>query len=97
MDYLIPTAAEIPHIVTAHLETPSPHNPLGVKGVGEAGTIPTAALLVSAIEDALKPLGVRLNSMPLAGPDAIYAAIRQADARRVNTPATESVDAARTV
>jgi aerobic carbon-monoxide dehydrogenase large subunit len=97
MDYLIPTAAEIPPIVMAHIETPSPHNPLGVKGVGEAGTIPTAALIISAIEDALKPLGVRLSSMPLAGADAVCAAIRQAKARRGNAAETESVDAARTV
>ena len=97
MDYLIPTATEIPPIVTAHLETPSPHNPLGVKGVGEAGTIPTAALIVSAVEDALKPFGVRLSSMPLAGPDAVYAAICQAKARRGDAGEMESFDAARTI
>jgi len=97
MDYLIPTATEIPPIVTAHFETPSPHNPLGVKGVGEAGTIPTAALIVSAIEDALKPFGVRLNSIPLAGPDAVCAAIREAKAGRGNAGETESIDAARTL
>ncbi len=78
MDYLIPTAAEIPHMEVVHLESPSPHNPLGVKGVGEAGTIPVAALLAAAIEDALQPLGVRLMTMPIAGPDAIRAAVRDA-------------------
>lgn len=78
MDYLIPTAAEIPNLAMAHLEAASPHNPLGVKGVGEAGVIPTAALIISAIEDALKPFGVRLTSMPMGGPDAVWQAIRAA-------------------
>ena len=83
MDYLIPTSAEIPSLAIAHLESPSPHNPLGVKGVGEAGTIPTAALIISAIENALKPFGVRLRSMPVGGPDAVRQAIRAADAETV--------------
>ena len=78
MDYLIPTATEIPHIVTAHFDSISPHNPLGVKGVGEAGTLPTAALITSAIEDALRPLNVRLTCMPLAGPDAVRRVIQAA-------------------
>lgn len=84
MDYLIPTAAEIPSIEVVHMESPSPHNPLGVKGVGEAGTIPVAALLAAAIEDALQPFGVRLAAMPIAGPAAIRAAIRDAAARLSN-------------
>jgi aerobic carbon-monoxide dehydrogenase large subunit len=52
----------------AHIETPSPLNPLGVKGVGEAGTIPVAALVAEAIEDALAPFGVRIREMPLSPP-----------------------------
>src|SRR5712691_9928936 len=51
MDFLMPTAMEIPEIEIAHIETPSPLNPLGVKGVGEAGTIPVAALVAEAVED----------------------------------------------
>src|SRR4029079_529821 len=66
MDFLIPTAGEIPNLELAHMETPSPLNPLGVKGVGEAGTIPVPGLLAEAIEDALAPLGVRVREMPLS-------------------------------
>jgi CO/xanthine dehydrogenase Mo-binding subunit len=66
MDFLMPTAVEVPEIEIAHIETPSPLNPLGVKGVGEAGTIPVAALVAEAIEDALAPFGVRIREMPLS-------------------------------
>ena len=61
MDFLMPYATEIPDVEIHHLETPSPLNPLGIKGAGEAGTIPVAALLASALEDSL---GVRIRSMP---------------------------------
>jgi carbon-monoxide dehydrogenase large subunit len=64
-EYLLPTAPEIPTIHTRYKETPSPLNPLGVKGVGEAGTIPAAAVLISAVEDALLPFGVRIAEYPL--------------------------------
>jgi CO/xanthine dehydrogenase Mo-binding subunit len=66
MDFLIPTAMEIPEIEIVHLETPSPLNPLGIKGVGEAGAIPGPAVLAEAIEDALRPLGIRIREMPLS-------------------------------
>jgi len=66
MDFLMPTAAEIPEIEIGHLETPSPLNPLGIKGVGEAGTIPVAALVAEAVEDALAPFEVRVRDMPLS-------------------------------
>jgi carbon-monoxide dehydrogenase large subunit len=65
MDYLIPTAAEIPTIEVDHVETPSPLNPLGVKGAGEAGVIPVPALFASAIDNALSSFGVRIREMPL--------------------------------
>jgi CO/xanthine dehydrogenase Mo-binding subunit len=52
MDFLMPYATEVPRIETGHLETPSPLNPLGIKGAGEAGVIPVSAVLASAIEDA---------------------------------------------
>ena len=65
MDYLIPTAAEIPSILVDHVETPSPLNPLGVKGAGEAGVIPVPALFASAIDNALSPFGIRVREMPL--------------------------------
>ncbi len=52
MDFLMPYASEVPHIEIDHLETPSPLNPLGIKGAGEAGVIPSAAVFAAAIEDA---------------------------------------------
>ena len=64
-EYLLPTATEVPMLQTLYKETPSPLNPLGVKGVGEAGTIPAAAALISAVEDALTPFGVRIGHVPL--------------------------------
>jgi carbon-monoxide dehydrogenase large subunit len=64
-DYLLPTATEVPMVDTRYKQTRSPLNPLGVKGVGEAGTIPAAAVLMSAIEDALSPFNVRIGQMPL--------------------------------
>jgi carbon-monoxide dehydrogenase large subunit len=64
-DYLLPSATEVPMLTTLYKETPSPLNPLGVKGVGEAGTIPAAAALISAIEDALSPFDVRIAEAPL--------------------------------
>jgi CO/xanthine dehydrogenase Mo-binding subunit len=63
MDFLMPYASEVPTIETDHLETPSPLNPLGVKGAGEAGVIPGAAVLASAIEDAE---GIRIDRMPIS-------------------------------
>ncbi|GAC1362833.1 MAG: molybdopterin-dependent oxidoreductase [Ktedonobacteraceae bacterium] len=69
MDFLIPYATEIPHIEVDHIETPSPINPLGIKGAGEAGCIPVPALMAAAIEDALAPFGVEVNRMPLTPDD----------------------------
>jgi carbon-monoxide dehydrogenase large subunit len=64
-DYLLPTAVEVPAIATLYQETPSPLNPLGAKGAGEVSTIPTAAAVISAIEDALTPFGVRIAQTPV--------------------------------
>ena len=64
-DYLLPTATEVPNLETLYKESPSPHNPLGVKGVGEVGVIPAAAAIISAIEDALSPFGVRIAQTPI--------------------------------
>ncbi|HET8683441.1 MAG TPA: molybdopterin cofactor-binding domain-containing protein, partial [Micromonosporaceae bacterium] len=63
MDFLMPYASEVPVVETDHLETPSPLNPLGVKGAGEAGVIPGAAVLASAIEDAE---GIAIHRMPIS-------------------------------
>ena len=65
MDYLLPTAADLPPIEVVHDNHPTPLNPLGVKGVGEGGTTSAPAALANAIADALKPLRVELNQMPL--------------------------------
>ncbi len=64
-DYLLPTSDVVPRIEVLHMETPSPLNPLGVKGAAESGTIGTPAALVSAIEDALRPLNIRIQSLPV--------------------------------
>lgn len=77
MDYLLPTAAEVPQVVQVHLETSSHRNPLGVKGVGEAGTIAPPAAIANAVADALSPLPVQLDELPLS-PAAVVAAIQAA-------------------
>jgi carbon-monoxide dehydrogenase large subunit len=65
-DYLLPTAPEVPRIEIVHLESASPLNPIGVKGAGEGGTIPAAACVIGAIEDALRPFGVRIAEHPIS-------------------------------
>jgi aerobic carbon-monoxide dehydrogenase large subunit len=65
-DYLLPTACDVPLIELDHITTPSPLNPLGIKGAGEAGVIPCDAVLGSAVEDALREFGVRITEMPLS-------------------------------
>jgi CO/xanthine dehydrogenase Mo-binding subunit len=66
MDYLLPTALDVPTVELAHIETPSPLNPLGTKGVGEAGAIPTGAAFAQAVEDALFGTGVEITEIPLS-------------------------------
>jgi len=65
MDYLIPTAMEVPDWETGHTVTPSPHHPIGAKGVGESATVGSPPAVVNAVVDALKPFGVRHADMPL--------------------------------
>jgi carbon-monoxide dehydrogenase large subunit len=76
-DYLLPTATDVPMLQTLYKETPSLLNPLGVKGVGESGTIPAAAAIVSAIENALEPFGVRIAQVPIR-PERLIELIRAA-------------------
>ncbi len=66
MDYLLPTANDVPHIETDHVETPSPLNPLGVKGAGEAGAIPVGPLFAQALEDALHGHDLEILEIPLS-------------------------------
>ncbi len=70
MNYLIPGAMEIPRIKTVHIESPSPLNPLGIKGLGEGGSVAPPAAIANALEDALSPLGVQVNETPLK-PDRV--------------------------
>ena len=65
-DYLLPTALDVPRITVGHHETPSPLNPLGIKGAGEAGAIPAAPLFVQAVEDALEDTGIEIKEIPLS-------------------------------
>ena len=58
MDYLIPTALEVPDWETGHTVTPSPHHPLGAKGIGESATVGSPPAIVNAVCDALAPFGV---------------------------------------
>jgi carbon-monoxide dehydrogenase large subunit len=75
MDYAIPAAAQVPHYELEHTETPGTTNPLGAKGIGEAGTIGSTPAVVNAVLDALQPFGVSHIDMPLK-PERIWRAIR---------------------
>jgi aerobic carbon-monoxide dehydrogenase large subunit len=83
-DYLVPAACDVPPITTGTSITPSPTNALGVKGIGEAGTIGSAPAVINAIVDALSGLGVRDVAMP-ASPNTVWNAINAA--RSTNTDA----------
>lgn len=78
-DYMLPMATDVPTCAIAHVETINPMNPLGVKGAGEGGTIPAAAAIIGAIEDALSPFGVHFAETPLT-PERIVEALRAAGA-----------------
>jgi CO/xanthine dehydrogenase Mo-binding subunit len=83
VDYLLPTAVEMPAKVDVCLiqESASPHNALGLKGAGEGGTVGVGAAIANAVEDALAPLGIRINSLPLS-PNAIAELVRAARGKR---------------
>jgi carbon-monoxide dehydrogenase large subunit len=78
LDYALPRADLLPMIETARVETPSPHNPLGVKGAGEMGTIAATVTVANAVMDALAPLGITHIDMPLT-PEKIWQAIQFAE------------------
>ncbi|MFE9308825.1 xanthine dehydrogenase family protein molybdopterin-binding subunit [Streptomyces sp. NPDC088353] len=80
-DYLVPSAADLPDFVTDRTETPAVSNPLGAKGVGEAGTIASTPAVVNAIVDALRPLGVHDVRMPCT-PERVWEAVRSAPPAR---------------
>ncbi|HSJ55209.1 MAG TPA: xanthine dehydrogenase family protein molybdopterin-binding subunit [Anaerolineae bacterium] len=79
-DYLIPSAMEVPPIEVGHEETPSPLNPLGSKGAGEAGTIPVPALFAQALENALYDHDIEILEMPMS-PNQLYELLTAAKAR----------------
>ncbi len=85
MDYLIPTAMEVPDMEIGHQETPSPFTVHGIKGGGEGGRMMTPAALSAAIDDALSPFGVRCNELP-ATPDRILGWIAAGRARNAQAP-----------
>jgi carbon-monoxide dehydrogenase large subunit len=76
MDYAVPRAADSPDFVLGSTETPSPSNPLGVKGVGEAGTIGATPAIANAVIDALSPLGIRHLDLPFT-PERVWRAIQE--------------------
>ena len=75
--YLLPTAADLPEFETDRTETPTPHNPMGVKGIGEGGTTGSTPAVVNAVMDALRPLGIHQLDMPLT-PFRIWGAVQAA-------------------
>ena len=79
MDYLLPTATDIPNIVSDHVETPSPLNPLGVKGAGEAGAIPVGALFAQALDNAFREIGLEVREIPLS-PNRLFELVTEASA-----------------
>jgi carbon-monoxide dehydrogenase large subunit len=81
MDYYLPGAMEVPRMSVAHIETPTPLNPLGCKGAGEGGTIPAPVAVALAIEDALSDLKVKVNRIPVS-PEALLKSI--SDARQLD-------------
>jgi aerobic carbon-monoxide dehydrogenase large subunit len=78
MEYVLPTAAELPRLAMEHQHTPSPNIPGGMKGVGEAGAIGSPAAVVAAIEDALEPYGARITETPVT-PAAIVEMVTRAE------------------
>ncbi len=78
-EYLLPGASEVPRVSVIHVESPTPNNPLGVKGAGEGGTIPALAAIAAAVEDALAPFGVKIDEVPIR-PDRLAALIGAAKA-----------------
>jgi 2-furoyl-CoA dehydrogenase large subunit len=77
MDYLVPTASEAPTIEIAHVVSPSPLTPLGSKGLGESSSMTVPAVIANAVSDALKPLGIRINELPMT-PSKLHALIKKA-------------------
>jgi carbon-monoxide dehydrogenase large subunit len=80
MDYMVPTASDVPDIALAHQRSPSPLNPLGVKGLGEGGAIAPPVAIANAVGDALAPFRAEFNVTPVM-PEQTVAAVREGTAR----------------
>ena len=91
-DYLVPSAADLPSFVTDYTQTPATSNPLGVKGIGEAGTIASTPAVVNSIVDALRPMGVRDITMPCTA-QRVWRAIQAARGGSSGSAATNGGDA----
>jgi carbon-monoxide dehydrogenase large subunit len=91
LDYAVPRADRIPNIRSQFQETPSPTNPIGVKGIGESGTIGAPPTIVHAVLDALAPLGVTHLDMPLT-PSKIWKAIQESKMKN-DQPKTPAIAA----
>jgi aerobic carbon-monoxide dehydrogenase large subunit len=83
LDYMLPGATEVPDIRVLHMQTPSPYTEFGIKGLGEGGAVGPPAAIVSAVNDALRPLGVEVYDLPLT-PERILQAIGPARPRAMN-------------
>jgi carbon-monoxide dehydrogenase large subunit len=81
-DYLLPSSTEVPNIELHFLQSPSPLNPLGVKGVGESGCVPAAGAIVAAVEDAVSPFGITIGEYPVT-PAKLFGLIEAAGKRNV--------------
>ena len=83
LDYILPGAPEVPDIRVLHMQTPSPYTEFGIKGLGEGGTVGPPAAIVSAVNDALRPLNIEVYNLPLT-PERILAAIDGSAKRPAN-------------
>jgi carbon-monoxide dehydrogenase large subunit len=83
LDYAMPRADSMPRVEVISHEVPTPTNPLGVKGAGEAGTVGALPAVINAVVDALRPLGISHLDMP-ASPERVWSAIRAAKAAAGN-------------
>ena len=84
MDYLLPTATDVPNIIGDHIETPSPLNPMGVKGAGEAGAIPVGELFAQALDNAFGDLRLEIREIPLS-PNRLYELVQEARGEKGRT------------
>ena len=80
VDYLVPTASELPPVEVHHIETPSPTTLGGFRGMGEGGTIGAPDALANAVSDALAPLGIDINELPIT-PQRLFELVRAANSR----------------